>query len=95
MKLRSVKEIEVTDGQIDINFDIKRQALTMSLQYTCPSCSGWGCGKHGGPKENQNCIGGTVFIKLDPSSLEENLEGEDFLKIKTAIQNLYLQVSGK
>lgn len=92
--MRIVKEVQVDNPRIEIQIDPNNQKTSMALNYTCPDCAGWGCGRHGGPKTNRDCNGGTVHIVLDPSKLDQTFEGGQLMKIKAAIQNLYLEVIG-
>ena len=92
MELTIVKKEKAENARITIEIDPDTQHTTMQLSYTCPGCGGHGCNVH--RQNNYECEGGTVTKKLDPEHLDQIFDGGTLMKVKAAIQNLYLLVTG-
>jgi hypothetical protein len=94
MKLRSIKEVTADNPLITIQINPDNQKTSMVLSYTCPDCAGYGCGRHGSPRANPDCSGGTVEMKLDPAKIDQIFDSGQAMRIKAALENLYLDAIG-
>jgi predicted nucleic acid binding AN1-type Zn finger protein len=95
MKIKSIKEITVDNVGVTIHINPGNQDTSVVLTYTCPDCAGWGCRRHGSTSGgNPDCHGGTVKTKLNPSKIDQQLDGETAMKIKAAVQNLSMELNG-
>lgn len=88
MKIKKYKEIEVASARIEIQINPANGLTDMRLSYTCPACAGWGCGKHGSEKANQDCNGGTVNQIVEPSHLKDVLDETEVSNVYQAIAKL-------
>lgn len=82
MKLTFIKEIEVKDPLVNVSVDLKTQKATLTINYTCPKCTGYGC------RTNDNCSGGSVFLDLDPEKIDIILDDDTASKLRSIIQKL-------
>lgn len=95
MKITVVKESEAKDAEITITINPENQKTEMWLSYTCPDCAGWGCRSHGNTSGgNPDCNGGNCSFKLKPSKLDQYLDAGTAMKLKAAVQNLFLEMTG-
>lgn len=93
MKITSIKEVEVKNASVTITIDPANQDTIILLVYTCPDCAGYGCHSHGGIIVNSDCSGGSIRVKLDPAKLDKQLDPETAMKLKSAIQNIFLAMT--
>jgi predicted nucleic acid binding AN1-type Zn finger protein len=95
MKITSIKEVTVEDAKITITINPNSQKTGMTLSYTCHDCAGHGCRSHGNTTGgNPDCHGGNVSMVLDPSKIDRHLDAATALKVKAAVQNLLLEMTG-
>lgn len=90
MELTEIKKVKAENARIVIHIDPDTQATSMWLSYRCPACAGHGCRYSG----NTECKNGEAVKKLDPEHLDQVFDGRQLMKIKAAVQNLYLTVIG-
>lgn len=82
MKLILTKEVELRDVDVNISLDLKKETFVITLSYTCQDCGGHGC------RRDSDCNNGTIYMKLDPSKMDKNLDKETADHLRETVRNL-------
>lgn len=82
MKLKFIKEIDVTNVDINISIDLKKDKSTIVLSYTCSDCGGYGC------RRDNGCLNGIISMRLEPNEIDKHLDEETASKLRSVIQKL-------
>ena len=87
MELTITQHILVQRPEITITINPDTQKTVMEFSHDCSACAGYG-------SPCRSCTSGRISQVLDPEHLDQIFSGGHLVKIKAALQNLYLTVIG-
>lgn len=90
MKVQLTKTIEPKKPMLKVSFDLESGTNSIHIEYECPNCAGYGCGRHGGPG-TPGCSNGTIRVYLEAKDVLQSL-GPDF---KPILNEFYSDVVGE